>query len=133
MIKKIKFIGLLFPLFLSCKSSLYSNICDCNIKFQEKDITPIVNDEQNGFHGDGYIINAYRYNFLDSQDILKLKAKGFVNRSNIYIPAISELNSIINYDSTQLCFVKKSDNEKVFQACIIDTSKRIIVAYQISQ
>lgn len=136
-IRKNKFIGLIFValFFFSCKSSLYSEICDCGLSFKEKDLIPITGDQQEGFHGDGYIIAAYRYKYLNSEDIIKLQKKGFVGRNNLYIPTISELNSILTYDSTQLCFVRKRDdkNAKVVKACIVDTIKKIIIAYQISQ
>lgn len=135
--RKNKFVGLLFIVlfFLGCTSSFYSDICNCGLSFKEKDLTPIANDHQEGFHGDGYIIAAYRYKYLNSEDFSKLQKKGFVSRNNVYIPTLSELNSILSYDSTQLCFVRRSNdkNSKTVQACIIDTSKKIIVAYQISQ
>lgn len=117
-------------IFCRCKSDLYSDICDCGLNFKKGDLVSINEENQEGFRGDGYKIEAFRFKNLGDGDVNKLKSKGFVIRSQVYIPAISELNSILSYDSTQLCLVR-NEAERVVEACIIDTSKKIILAYQL--
>jgi hypothetical protein len=93
-------------------------------------LTLVTEEHKEGFHGDGYRIIAYSYSFLEKETIVKLKEQGFVNRNKSNLLSVSLVDNIIAYDEKQLCFVK-NNSERLIEACIIDTTRKIIVAYQI--
>ena len=130
----IEYYGLLITLVIilcECQSNPYKEFCNCGLSFKEDKLTIIKNEYHEGWHGDIFIISAFKYKYLNKKYINILN-KNFTPRSKLYIPSTSELDSIIGYDERQLCLIRDS-SENVFQVCIIDTVKKIIIAYQITQ
>jgi hypothetical protein len=120
----------ILSLAISCRVDPYSNLCDCGI-FNRKSLIVIKNEYEEGFHGDNFIVQGFKYSSMEDGAIESMKKNGFVQRNLVSIPAISEVDSLMPYDSLQLCRVKI--DEKTIEACIVDTLKKIIVSFQVSQ
>src|SRR4051794_21323536 len=95
----------------ACGGGNFSSICNCGIDFHEKDLRAIRKDDYEGFHGDGYVLSAFKYSELTSQDVVRLGNKEFIGRNKAGI-SFSELDAVLPYDSLQICYMHKAGDGK---------------------